>query len=534
MTQLSVPPLAPFAEEQVEVRRHLQALRRSARLIASIVAIVTTSVLALSLVLPDSYQASARIVLADAGAPLGASDAESVKRRLATTNALLGTPGVLGTAAARVPGETRETLVEKVSSSIEQDANIINVVATDGDARRSAAIANAVARAFLAERREFERAQLARAGARLSQEIDRLRGRPDAEAEISAIRERISELGVREASAGAELQIAEEAGVPGKPTSPRPLRYAVLAAFAALFIGVLVALVRDQLTPRLRDSRELSGLLDLRVLTGVPYVRHRLARRKGMLDSAEDEAYQSLRNSLELMLSPTEQRRLLVSSAVHSEGKTTCTARLGRALAQAGHKVLLVSADLRRPGLHEQFAVEPGSGFADVLAALDPDSDDHSATGVGRHELPTSAASVLDEAVTVLIPSAGRKRTGELHLIANGKKPADPAGLLTREAVEAFFEEVRQLDFYDYVFVDAPPLLGIADAHVLAQEVDDLIVVARLDRLTLDNVADLRDVLDRLEVKALGLVAVGVQAQSSPYYMPIRAQAIDGARRSPG
>ena len=145
----------------------------------------------------------------------------------------------------------------------------------------------------------------------------------------------------------------------------------MLAFFGALFLGVLVALARDQLTPRVSGPRELGRLLDLPVLVDIPHVGGRTGRR-AILSGAEVEAYQTLRSSLELSL-PADRRPhvLLMTGALHAEGKTTATARLGRALAQAGHRVLLVSADLRVPRLHEMFGLPLGFGLADILAVLD-------------------------------------------------------------------------------------------------------------------------------------------------------------------
>ena len=69
--------------------------------------------------------------------------------------------------------------------------------------------------------------------------------------------------------------------------------------------------------------------------------------------------------------------------------------------------------------------------------------------------------------------------------------------------------------------IDSAPLLGLADAQVLAQEVDDLLLVARTDRLTMDDLSDLRDVLARVRRSPIGIVAIGGQAQASPYYLPV-------------
>jgi capsular exopolysaccharide synthesis family protein len=503
-------------EERVDVRRYLDALRRSRPLIVAIVVLMTGAVIVVSLALPDTYRASARIVFEEDASPLAASDSESTQRQLATTETLLTTADVLSAAARAVPGETKDTLEDKVESSVDQDANIITVVVSDRDPNDAAKLANAVSRAFLAERADLDRERIARARRSLEQEIVRLEGTANADVQIGAIRERISELTVGEGSAGTDLQIAEAAEVPEDPASPRPVRNGVLAFFASLFLAVLIALGRDQLIPRISGSRELGRLLDLPVLIGVPYVRRRLGRRRGrIMSGVEAEAYQTLRATVEFTVPPTERRVILVTGAVHAEGKTTVVARLGRGLARAGHRTLVISADLRVPRLHQLFNLQIGVGLADILAVLDWE----------KGELDRD---VLSRATNVVTASGyGKRGRGQLHVITSGTTAKDPGRLVSSPAMQAFMQELDQLD-YDYVLIDAPPLLGIADSQVLSQWVDEMMIVSRLDRLTLDQVSDLREVLDRLAIKPLGLVVIGAKGEISPYYLTRRPSVIEG------
>ena len=126
----------------------------------------------------------------------------------------------------------------------------------------------------LEARARTARSQTARARERLQAEVARLADTPDgADAQLTALRERISQLSVNEGSAGSDLQLVGRAEAPDAPSSPKPLRNGLLALFGSLFLGILLALGRDQISPRLGDPRELGRALDLRVLAGVPYVR---------------------------------------------------------------------------------------------------------------------------------------------------------------------------------------------------------------------------------------------------------------------
>ena len=487
------PALPP--DQPVETGRYLDALRRSKLLIAAIVVPLVAAVVGVSLMLPETYRATARIVFESAGDPLQTRDTDSVDRRLATIDALLTTREARAQAATRIPGETADTLEDKVASSVDPRADIVDVVATDDTPDGAATIANAVATTFLADQRRVEQQRLNRARETLRGALDELEGRlgQQAETERAAIRERMTDLNVGAAGSGSELWLAEAAQPPKAAFSPRPIRNAVFALFAGLFIAALVVLARAQLKPRVSGAREMSRLLDLPVLAEVPYVRRPLGHRPRALSSAEYEAYQTLQASLRQRLPETGQRTVLITSALHGEGKTEVTAALGLVLSQALHRTWLVSADMRWPKLHELFDVDQTPGFSEVLAGA------HNGGSEGIFEL-----------------SAARTGSGRLHVLASGHTPSDPAQLLASDALDSFFQEVEESE-YDYVLLDGPPLLGLVDSQVLAQRVDDVLIVCRPDRQTPETALALRELLERLEVQPLGVVVVGARASTHSY-----------------
>lgn len=507
------------AEERVEVRRYLGALRRSRVLIIAIVVLATGAVVAASLALPKTYLAQTSIVL-DVQDALGQTDPESTRRQLATVQTLLTSPRVLDFSAGALRGTDSDTLESQVSSQADPEANIITVSATDDTPKGAARIANTVSQTFLTERTRLERERLAASRLQLEEEISSLddAGSPSSQVQISALRDRISQLSVSEGSAGSDLQLVSQAEVPSAANSPRPVRNGLLALFGSLFLAVLLALSRDQLSPRISGPRELGRALDLRVLTGVPYVRGVRRRRAAVMSGVEAEAYETLRAAVELALRDDDNPRLmLITGGVHGEGKTTACWRLANALTRSGQRVLVVSADLRVPRLHELAEVPIGLGLSDILAMIDWEGGDPD-------------REILDRAITELISGGpGKRKRGRLDIITSGTKAKDPGRLLTAGAMAAFLQYIRRLDYdYDYVLVDAPPLLGIVDAQVLARHVDHVILVNRLDRLTVDNVADLRQTLDRMELAPLGVVVIGARAEVSPYYMSRRPAIVQG------
>jgi Mrp family chromosome partitioning ATPase len=481
-------PQEPAAEQPVDLRRYASALRRSSLLIALIVTGVSALVLTLSLALPKTYSATSTVLLDPTP---GFTESETdVARRLATIRTLLTTREVLTRAARRIEGESPTTLEDKVSASVDPKANIISIDATDGSADGAAEIANSVAAVFLTRQTNAERRRLARTEATLRQAIVRLRGTRGARTEIDAIRERLSELSVTQASAGSELQLAEAARPPATAVSPRPVRNTVFAVFASLFIAILVAVGRERIAPRVSGSQELSELSGLPILTQIMQPRSRRFGSNGNFPAAEREAYQMLSALIGLQLGPARQHSLLVTSAVPDEGKAEVTAGLGRALALAGEKTLVVRADMRRRSGSDSSG-EEAPGLAEILAT----------TGSKNRQV---AAELLADPGSSL---SARDGEGSLAVLGAGNTPANSARLLSGDALDGFFDALARSD-YTYVLIEGPPLLGVADCRFWAQRVDGTLVVSRPDLLEPSDVVEVREVLESLDAKALGHIVV--------------------------
>ena len=473
-----------IGDEPVDVPRYLTALRRSWPLIVLIIVAMTVTVLLLSLALPKTYQATAKILMEDQAGVLQQADADSLTRRLATVQTLLTTRDVLTQAAEKLPDETVETLEDKVEVSVDQNANIVNVLARDGDPNGAAAIANAIARSYLTLEQTEERERLAGARADLEAALNRLRNTPGSVEVVQAIQDRLSDLSVSEASAGSELQLAQAALPPSEPDSPRPVRNTIFAFFASAFVAVLAALALDQLAPRLSSPRELSRL------TGVPILATLPSRRRGRKAQTE-EAYQALQASL-LQL-PATRKLVLLTSASASEEKSAVTVRLAESLARGGSRTLLVSADMRRPRIEELLGLGHAPGLADVLHAFGERGG-----GAGSELLRESVVRV----------------SSHLHVLPAGSPGSNSVHLLAGKPLPVLFDGLERSD-YRFVLVDGSPLLGVVEGPLLARCAEAAVVVCRLDRMTPAAAAELREVLERLRVPVLGLVAIGARGDAS-------------------
>src|SRR5262249_42195732 len=162
-------------------------------------------------------------------------------------------------------------------------------------------------------------------------------------------------------------------------------------------------------------------------------------------------------------------------------------------LAHAGHRTLLISADMRWPTLHDLVDVPLGPGLADLL------------------QTPPHGREDARSVVTKDIQHAPGRRRGVLDVLPSGRKPNDPTELPADVALDPASDALQDLD-YTYTPVDAPPLLGIADTQALARRATSILYVARLDRITLENVVDAREILDRIDRPTVGMVVIGARS----------------------
>jgi capsular exopolysaccharide synthesis family protein len=203
--------------------------------------------------------------------------------------------------------------------------------------------------------------------------------------------------------------------------------------------------------------------------------------------SAVADAYRVLRTNLIFTSAETTGRVILVTSASPSEGKTTTLANLATALAQNGAKVLAVDGDLRRPTLNRHFGLEKTPGLSDLI--------------VGK-----AAASQAIQST----------RVNGLQLLACGYQPPNPAELLGSPMMKQILEALRA--HYDWVLIDAPPLLAMADAPVLASLVEGVVLVLAAEAATKPAVMRAIDQVQSVGGKVTGVVLNKVNLERNSYY----------------
>ncbi len=289
--------------------------------------------------------------------------------------------------------------------------------------------------------------------------------------------------------------IQEEIAAPeiGEKVSPKgsiAAAIAVLTTMLAAGATILVAELRDE---KIRSTNDLEAIYQTRVLGQIPDFEANVESRRQMRKSARSksslspqlftyhepqsrisEVFRGMRTQLLFDLSGTN-RLLAVTSPNQGDGKSTVTANLAISLAKTSKTVLLIDGDMRRPSVHKLFGKDNKFGLADVLQ--------------GKGDL--ADAMIETECST-------------LTLMLTGPLPSDPAELLSQKRFADLLGAMRQK--FDYVIIDCPPLLPVADPAIVAPLVDRVIVVTSLSSKGLPEAEQCHRILDSVSAQVAGVV----------------------------
>lgn len=255
-----------------------------------------------------------------------------------------------------------------------------------------------------------------------------------------ALLQREKEMRVSSNSRANNVRLVDRAEVPGGPISPTGRRAWLMAVLIGLAAAVGVAYGLDYMNDTIKTPEDVSRHLRMSFLGLVPSVRGNKHPVLGSNHSPHDfgEAFRSLRTSLHARYGDAGTKTMLVTSAQPLEGKTTTACNIAMALAYGGARVLLVDADMRRPGLHRPLRLKNDRGLAQVLSGQ---------------------VRVRDVIQRTIDPN--------LLAITAGTPPPNPSELLASERMKTLLTNFLHGPF-DWIVIDTPPVLAVTDAVVLA------------------------------------------------------------------
>ncbi|MEZ4864505.1 MAG: polysaccharide biosynthesis tyrosine autokinase [Caldilineaceae bacterium] len=310
------------------------------------------------------------------------------------------------------------------------------------------------------------------------------------------------ELRLTEVQSVDSVVVVEKANIPEKPIRPRTLINTLLAAVVGAMLALGIIFLIEYLDDRIKTPQDLYNVVNTPILGTIARIPHGNGRRKkhgellreDALIAAHEprhpitEAYRSLRTNLQFSSIDESLHSLVVTSATPGEGKTTTAANLAVVLAQSGRSVILIDADIRKPQQHKVFDLPKSPGLTDALVA-------------GNAPLNFFLRETN-------VPN--------LRLLPSGKDAPNPAELLGSNRMKQVTETLSQEA--DIIIFDAPPVLAVTDAQVLANDVQGVLLVINTEKTPRAMIARAAEALMRSNSRLFGAVLNRLARSARGYY----------------
>jgi capsular exopolysaccharide synthesis family protein len=507
----------PAESHPADLREYIRVLRARQFQIALVTILVLAATIFLTFRQTPIYQGSTKVLVKPVQ---NATSSVSIPQQpnLDTERELVLSQAV----AQKVQREAHvgtpvDKLLKHIRVQVVTDTEVMEVSYQDPNPAMAARLANAFAAAYVDFRSQQALDQFEAAAAAVQRRIDEVQEslatlnkkiqsatepatrdalqaqRDTAVAQLGVLQSRLLDLQSNASLAQGSAQIVQQSEVPRSPVSPNKVRNAILALFVGLALGVGLAFLRERLDDRVKTHHEVERRLGAPVLAAVPraaswkrgYDAHLVMRIDPK--SPVSEAYRTLGTNIQYLASQQPLKVIMIASSLGGDGKSTTSSNLAMVLAHAGKRVILVSADLRRPRIHQFFGLINDVGLSNALADSIP------------------PAKVTREAG---IPT--------LRVICAGSIPDDPAALLGSRQTGEFIRALRQVS--DFVIIDTPPVLAVADASILAPLVDGTVFVLDAERCSRSALTQARGQLQNAGANIVGAVYNNFQPGQSSYY----------------
>ncbi|MGW8179183.1 MAG: polysaccharide biosynthesis tyrosine autokinase [bacterium] len=407
------------------------------------------------------------------------------------------------------------------------NSQLLEIVVTDTNPQLAQAVANELANqlilqsptapgheeqdrlAFINEQLSTLQVKIADTEADISEKEDALenafsaRDIADLEGEIAGLQSKLTTLQANYAgllsSSGQgainTLSLIEPATLPEQPSGPDRLRSVAVTSAIALVLAAGTAYLLEYLDDTLRTVEDLQLLGDVEVLPSIPKFQTRsnpdplITRQEPRSPAAN--SFRALRTAILSADGAVAPKVLLISSTAPNDGKSLVAANLSIVMAQGGHKVLLIDADLRRPVQHNLFEMEKSPGLYEVLMG-----------GEGSKFGMQDATRRVDK-----LP---------LSILTSGAHSDESPRLLSSRGMKQLLNTMSAK--YDYVVIDSPPFLAVSDSLVLSAEVGGTILVVRTGKTRRKELKQVVDQLRAVDANIIGFVLNRLKRPNTGYY----------------
>jgi succinoglycan biosynthesis transport protein ExoP len=442
----------------VELRDYLEILRRRWLGVLVVTVAVLAAASALTLLSTPKYTATTRLFFAVQGSQSVTDLAQGstfAEQQMTSYAQVATSPLVLDPVIRDLDLDTTpDALAGAITAVVPSETVILEVSAVDPDAARARDIANAVG------------SQLSKVAATLVPQR-------------------------QDGSDAVQATILAPARLPLAPSSPDVVRNLAVALALGLILGAGFALLRHVLDTKIRSDHDVRALTDRPLLGAIAFDEAVPTHPVMVADqplSAPSEAIRRLRTNLQFVGVTSGSKSVVVTSSVPGEGKSTTAINLAVSLADAGSRVILVDADLRRPSVADYLGLEGRAGLTSVL--------------IGR-------ADPED----VIQPW----RASGLDILPSGQVPPNPSELLGSAAMMSLLDKLEAS--YDVVLIDTPPLLPVTDATILTKLVGGALIIVGADRIHKAQLSEALKTLETADAQLHGLVLNKIARRDAKPYV---------------
>jgi len=335
-------------------------------------------------------------------------------------------------------------LAKRVKASAPLDTVLINVTVTDESPTLAARIANAIGQEFSRTVNQLELAQ---------------------NSEATAIK----------------VSVVKVANVPTSPASPRPALNIALGLILGLGVGIGIGIIRQIFDNTVKKAEDLE---EVPLLAAIGFDES--AAEKPLITQiskyhARTESFRQLRTNIQYLKTDTPSKVISFTSALPGEGKSSTSLNLAISFAQSGMRVALIEADMRRPKTAEYLSVDKDSkGLSDLLVSVEPVTQSFVTSITIHNDLEN------------------------INFVPSGKVPPNPAELLDSVRFDQLLNILREN--HDYIFIDCPPALPVADASIIATKVDGTVIVVRAGVTHINQFHGVKDSMLSVGARVVGAV----------------------------
>lgn len=478
----------------------------------------------------DIYQASSSVMISVSRGNTDTVDIWSSERTARTYARLMTRNTTIESVADSMGVSVKDfqNSITSVNVTPVRDTQLIQVTVEGIDADTVTWVANNLPEEFISEIQGVQTAKFAETKANYEQQLDELNDSiertrneivaygdsPTAQEEVALGRlnnalnqyeryyaeafQSFENIRLEEVRSTDDISLVEPAIRPNNPIRPRVLINTLLASIVGAMMALGAIFLMEYLDDRIKSPRELMSIASAPLLGAVTRIPQAIADKSGTTNTTSlitireprnpiSESYRGIRTNLQFANVDSNITSLIVTSAVPNEGKTTTAANLAIVMAQSGMKVAVVDADLRKPSQHKIFGIPAKTGLMNALF--------------------NDGISPLRFAAQGSIPN--------LSVIPCGKRPPNPSEIIGSQRMRNLVQQLQQE--VDIVIFDAPPLLAVTDAQILATQVDGVLLVVK-QGTEKGAVARAAESLEQVNARLLGMVMNNMRRTASDEY----------------